>query len=58
MGTMLLLTLPTPPNAVRLRAWRALQALGCGALRDRACPPPAAVCDALLAAPLGQAGTP
>ena len=34
MWTMLLLTLPTQPNAVRLRVWRALKALGSAALRD------------------------
>lgn len=31
---MLCLTLPTQPSAVRLRVWRALKTLGCGALRD------------------------
>jgi len=31
---MLLLTLPTQPSAVRLRMWRALKTLGCGAVRD------------------------
>jgi hypothetical protein len=31
---LLLVTLPTQPNAVRLRIWRALKALGCAALRD------------------------
>jgi len=31
-----MLTLPTQPNAVRLRIWRALKALGCAALRDGA----------------------
>lgn len=36
MWSLLLLTLPTQPNAVRLRIWRALKALGCGALRDGA----------------------
>ncbi|MBI5722301.1 MAG: chromate resistance protein [Burkholderiales bacterium] len=36
MWSLLLLTLPTQPNAVRLRVWRALKALGCGALRDGA----------------------
>jgi hypothetical protein len=36
MWTLLLLTLPTQPNAVRLRVWRALKALGCAALRDGA----------------------
>ena len=33
---ILILTLPTQPNAVRLRIWRALKALGCAALRDGA----------------------
>lgn len=36
MWTLLLLTLPTQPNAVRLRIWRALKAMGCAALRDGA----------------------
>jgi len=36
MWTLLLVTLPTRPNAVRLRTWRALKALGCAALRDGA----------------------
>jgi hypothetical protein len=36
MWTLLLLTLPTQPNAVRLRVWRALRGLGCAALRDGA----------------------
>ena len=36
MWSLLLVTLPTQPNAVRLRVWRALKALGCGALRDGA----------------------
>lgn len=36
MWSALLLTLPTHPNAVRLRVWRALKGLGCGALRDGA----------------------
>jgi len=40
--TLLLLTLPTQPNAVRLRVWRALRALGCAALRDGAYLLPAA----------------
>jgi hypothetical protein len=39
--SLLLVTLPTQPSAVRLRIWRALKALGCGALRgaggDTAC---------------------
>lgn len=34
MWSLLLVTLPTQPNAVRLRIWRALKALGCAALRD------------------------
>lgn len=36
MWTLLLLTLPSQPSAVRLRVWRNLKALGCGALRDGA----------------------
>jgi hypothetical protein len=36
MWAMLLVTLPTHPNAVRLRIWRALKAMGCAALRDGA----------------------
>jgi hypothetical protein len=42
MWCLLLLTLPTQPNAVRLRVWRTLKALGCGALRDGAYLLPAA----------------
>lgn len=34
MWAALFITLPTQPNAVRLRVWRALKALGCVALRD------------------------
>lgn len=34
MWSALFLTLPTQPNAVRLRIWRALKGLGCGSLRD------------------------
>lgn len=34
MWSALFLTLPTQPNAVRLRVWRALKTLGCGPLRD------------------------
>jgi hypothetical protein len=34
MWSVLFLTLPTQPNAVRLRIWRALKAMGCGSLRD------------------------
>lgn len=36
MWSVLFLTLPTQPNAVRLRVWRALKALGCPLLRDGA----------------------
>ena len=36
MFSLLVATLPTQPNAVRLRIWRALKALGAGALRDGA----------------------
>ena len=36
MWAILFLTLPTHPNAVRVRVWRALKALGCAALRDGA----------------------
>ena len=36
MFSMLLVTLPTQPSAVRVRIWRALKALGCAALRDGA----------------------
>ena len=36
MWCLLLVTLPSQPNAVRLRVWRALRALGCAALRDGA----------------------
>ncbi|MBX3602069.1 MAG: chromate resistance protein [Rubrivivax sp.] len=34
MWSALFLTLPTQPNAVRLRVWRALKSLGCAPLRD------------------------
>lgn len=34
MWSVLFLTLPTQPNAVRLRLWRALKTLGCGSPRD------------------------
>ena len=34
MWSILFVTLPTQPNAVRLRIWRALKVLGCAALRD------------------------
>jgi hypothetical protein len=36
MWAILIITLPTRPNAVRLRIWRALKNLGCAALRDGA----------------------
>jgi hypothetical protein len=36
MWTVLFLTLPAQPNAVRLRVWRALKTLGSAALRDGA----------------------
>lgn len=36
MWTLLLLTLPAQPTAVRLRVWRNLKAMGSGALRDGA----------------------
>ena len=36
MWAVLILTLPTQPNAVRLRLWRALKTLGCASLRDGA----------------------
>jgi hypothetical protein len=36
MWSVMMLTLPTQPNAVRLRLWRALKSLGCASLRDGA----------------------
>ncbi|WP_440112030.1 chromate resistance protein ChrB domain-containing protein [Acidovorax sp. BL-A-41-H1] len=36
MWSILIMALPTQPNAVRLRVWRTLKGLGCGALRDGA----------------------
>ncbi len=42
MWAILVVTLPTQPNAVRLRIWRALKGLGCAALRDGAYLLPAA----------------
>lgn len=36
MFSTLIVTLPAQPNAVRVRIWRALKALGCAALRDGA----------------------
>jgi len=47
MWALLIVTLPTRPNAVRLRIWRALKALGCAALRDGAYLLPAAQAAAL-----------
>jgi hypothetical protein len=47
MWAILVVTLPTQPNAVRLRIWRALKALGCAALRDGAYLLPAARAPAL-----------
>jgi hypothetical protein len=49
MWAVLITTLPSRPNAVRLRVWRALKALGCGALRDGAYLLPAAQAPALQA---------
>lgn len=45
MWSALLVTLPTQPNAVRVRIWRALKALGCAALRDGVYLLPAAQAD-------------
>ncbi len=36
MWALLIVTLPSQPNAVRLRIWRSLKTLGCAALRDGA----------------------
>lgn len=36
MWSLLIVTLPTRPTAVRQRIWRAIRSLGCGALRDGA----------------------
>lgn len=36
MWAILVVTLPTQPNTVRVRVWRALKSLGCAALRDGA----------------------
>ena len=36
MWAILIVTLPSQPNAVRLRIWRSLKSLGCAALRDGA----------------------
>jgi hypothetical protein len=48
MWTVLIVTLPTQPSAVRLRVWRALKALGCAALRDGAYVLPRAHAQSLL----------
>ena len=42
MFSILILTLPTQPNAIRVRVWRSLKSLGCSALRDGAYLLPAA----------------
>ena len=60
MWALLLVTLPTQPNAVRLRIWRALKALGCAALRDGAYLLPAshvAALDAVAAEVRSHGGT-
>jgi hypothetical protein len=63
MWRVLFLTLPSQPNAVRLRVWRALKTIGCGLLRDGAYVLPhehAALFDPLVAqvrAHGGQAST-
>ena len=60
MFAVLIATLPTQPNAVRLRVWRALKALGCAALRDGAYALPAehaAQRDALAAEVREHGGT-
>lgn len=36
MWSILIVTLPSQPNAVRMRVWRGLKALGCACLRDGA----------------------
>lgn len=60
MWALLIVTLPTQPNAVRLRIWRALKSLGCAALRDGAYLLPAeqvAQLDALAAEVREHAGS-
>jgi hypothetical protein len=60
MWSLLLLTLPSQPNAVRLRVWRGLKAMGCAALRDGAYVLPAAhapAFEALAAEVRGHGGT-
>ncbi|HET9976142.1 MAG TPA: chromate resistance protein ChrB domain-containing protein [Burkholderiaceae bacterium] len=57
---LLLITLPTRPNAVRLRMWRGLKALGAAALRDGAYLLPAekaAQFDALAVAAVAHGGS-
>ncbi|HSV71891.1 MAG TPA: chromate resistance protein ChrB domain-containing protein [Methylibium sp.] len=49
MWAVLIVTLPTRPNAVRVRIWRSLKTLGCAALRDGAYLLPEAQADALEA---------
>jgi hypothetical protein len=60
MWALLIVTLPTQPNAVRLRIWRSLKTLGCAALRDGAYLLPAehvAQLDALAAEVREHAGS-
>ena len=60
MWALLIATLPTQPNAVRLCVWRALKGLGCAALRDGAYVLPAAQVgrlDALAAEVRAHGGT-
>jgi hypothetical protein len=60
MWALLMITLPSQPNAVRLRIWRSLKTLGCAALRDGAYLLPsehAAVLDALAAEVREHGGT-
>jgi len=60
MWTLLLVTLPTQPGAVRLRIWRNLKALGCASLRDGAYVLPtehAAAFDDIAAEVLEHGGT-
>ena len=60
MWAALIMTLPTQPNAVRVRVWRGLKALGCAALRDGAYLLPdaqAALFEPLVAEVLAHGGT-
>ena len=60
MWAILILTLPSQPNAVRVRVWRALKTMGCAALRDGAYLLPsakAALFDPLAAEVLEHGGT-